>query len=86
MRVCAGFTTSDFAIFGECLESLVKRGFGPQHVEHMAEPMSNYEYTLHAAADDLRLVFPHSVVPGASRRGDGLAGGQRGRLRRWWQH
>ena len=49
-----GLTSADFAILGETLESLLHRGFGPHHVQHMAEPKSNFEYTLGATSGQLR--------------------------------
>ena len=53
-----GFTTADFAIFGETLTELVRRGFNSKHVEAMGEPRTNFELTLNATAEDLRMIFP----------------------------
>jgi hypothetical protein len=40
------FTTADFAILGETLESLEEKGFTDAHARHMGEPMSNYSIAL----------------------------------------
>jgi hypothetical protein len=40
------FTTADFAILGETLESLEGKGFTDAHARHMGEPSSNYTIAL----------------------------------------
>ena len=69
-----GFTSADFAIFGENLNDLIRRGFGPQHVDAMGEPKSNFEMILKATHEDLRILFPNQSKLDSHFRATGANG------------
>lgn len=50
-------TTADFAVLGESVSSLIRKGFGAQHAAAMEEPSSSFEMALSATDQDLRLLF-----------------------------
>ena len=50
------FTTADFALLGETVESLVLRGFNSTHVQTMGEPASNYTLAFQASAKELSMI------------------------------
>jgi hypothetical protein len=52
-----GLTSADLAMLGEDLNSLIRRGFGSQHAQHMNEPSCNFQSTLNACPEDIDYVF-----------------------------
>jgi hypothetical protein len=56
-----GVTSADLAMLGENLSSLIHRGFGTQHAQHMNEPVCNFESTLKASSEDIQYVFGSST-------------------------
>ena len=48
------FTTADFAVLGEDLDSLIDQGFNHEHVKTMGEPASNYVLAFKANPKQLR--------------------------------
>jgi hypothetical protein len=56
------FSTADFAVFGETVRSLVRRGFAPVHVRKMNEPAGNYELSLEADKADVTFLFGREHV------------------------
>ena len=48
-----GFTTCDFEMFGETLQSLMQRGFGREHRKSMKESDDNFAYSLAATREEL---------------------------------
>lgn len=54
-------TTADFAVLGETVSSLIRKGFGSQHAAAMDEPCSSFQMALGATDQDLRLLFGQSL-------------------------
>jgi hypothetical protein len=52
------FTTADFAILGETVATILGRGFNLSHIEHMHEPVFNFETALHGSPSELYNLFP----------------------------
>ena len=52
------FTTADFSVLGESLNSLIKRGLNHTHVAYMQEPIFNFEKALNGSADAITCLFP----------------------------
>ena len=62
------FTTADFAVLDETLSTLIRKGFGQQHISTMDEPASSFTMTLGAEEHELRKLFDmpdtnHSTEP-----------------------
>ena len=52
------FTTADFAVLGETITTLRRRGFELSHVQQMREPAFNFESALRATPAELAILFP----------------------------
>ena len=51
------FTTADFAVLGETVTTLRRRGFDRSHVQHMQEPVFNFESALRGTQTELAVLF-----------------------------
>lgn len=53
-----GFTAADFAVFGETMQSLVRRGMVRAHAEAMNATANDFELSLKAEPRDIEFLFP----------------------------
>jgi hypothetical protein len=62
-----GFTAADFAVLGETVTTMRRRGFDHSHVQQMQEPVFNFESALRATQAELETLSPptEAVSPAA---------------------
>ena len=63
------FTTADFAVLSETIDSMVRRGFSAIHATQMGEPPNNFEISLGATREDIEHLFPNYQIPTEIKRG-----------------
>lgn len=62
------FTTADFAVLKETIDSMVRRGFSAMHATQMGESPNNFEISLGATREDISHLFPDYEMPTEMKR------------------